>query len=77
MKSLCASSPGISKTSNAGPKSNGVPRPTEGEFSCIAEGRGNGGRWARQAQYLFEFDASTFAEMTKSVESALASTPGS
>ena len=45
------------------------------EFSCIPIGKGNGGRWAWQAKYLFKFDASTFAQMTKSVVAALASTP--
>lgn len=45
------------------------------EFSCIPAGRGNGGRWAWQAKYLFRFDASTFAQMTESVVAALASTP--
>jgi hypothetical protein len=45
------------------------------EFSCIPCGEGNGGRWAWQAKYLFKFDASTFAQMTKSVISALDSTP--
>lgn len=45
------------------------------EFSCIPVGKGSGGRWAWQAKYLFKFDASTFAQMTKSVVSALDSTP--
>ncbi len=45
------------------------------EFSCIPVGKGSGGRWAWQAKYLFKFDASTFAQMTKSVVSALESTP--
>lgn len=45
------------------------------EFSCIPVGKGRGGRWAWQAKYLFKFDASTFAQMTKSVVSALESTP--
>ena len=45
------------------------------EFSCIPVGKGSGGRWAWQAKYLFKFDASTFAQMTKSVVAALASTP--
>jgi hypothetical protein len=45
------------------------------EFSCIPVGKGYGGRWAWQAKYLFKFDASTFAQMTKSVVSALETTP--
>lgn len=45
------------------------------EFSCIPVGKGSGGRWAWQAKYLFKFDASTFGQMTKSVVSALESTP--
>lgn len=45
------------------------------EFSCAPVGKGNGGRWAWQAKYLFKFDASTFAQMTKSAVAALASTP--
>lgn len=45
------------------------------EFSCIPAGKGEGGRWAWQAKYLFRFDASTFAQMTKSVVSALENTP--
>lgn len=45
------------------------------EFSCIPVGKGNGGRWAWQAKHLFKFDTSTFAQMTKSVVSALESTP--
>jgi len=28
------------------------------EFSCVPTGRGNGGRWAWQAKFLFRFDAS-------------------
>ncbi len=44
------------------------------EFSCIPVGQGNGGRWAWQAKYLFKFDKSTFAQMTKSVISALDNT---
>lgn len=45
------------------------------EFSCIPAGRGNGGRWAWQAKYLFRFDDSAVAQMTKSVKSALKNTP--
>lgn len=45
------------------------------EFSCVPVGKGNGGRWAWQAKYLFKFDASTFAQMSKSVTAALDNTP--
>lgn len=45
------------------------------EFSCIPAGLGNGGRWAWQAKYLFRLDDSAFAQMTKSVKSALKNTP--
>ena len=35
---------------------------------------GSGGQWAGQAKYLFRSDASTFAQMTKSLVAALDST---
>lgn len=44
------------------------------EFSCVPD-RGRGGRWAWQAKYLFRLDESAFRQMTKSVLSALKSTP--
>lgn len=45
------------------------------EFSCPApDGRGSG-RWAWQAKYLFRLDDSAFAQMTRSVNEAVASTP--
>ena len=45
------------------------------EFSCIPDGAGHGGRWAWQAKYLFRFDKSVFAQMSKSVAAALDHTP--
>lgn len=45
------------------------------EFSCVPPSSGRRGRWAWQAKYLFRFDASAFAQMTKSVIAALDSTP--
>lgn len=45
------------------------------EFSCIPTGKGNGGRWAWQAKYLFRFDASTFNQMEASFLAALDTTP--
>lgn len=45
------------------------------EFSCMAPVGLGSGRWAWQAKFLFRLDTSAFAQMEKSVVSALTSTP--
>lgn len=45
------------------------------EFSCLDPSGATTGRWAWQAKFLFRLDASAYAQMTSSVEDALAATP--
>jgi hypothetical protein len=45
------------------------------EFSSVVPDGTGRGRWAWQAKFLFRLDASAFAQMSRSVESALDATP--